>query len=787
MTEHIASDNRVRINKKIGAWAFLIRHQILLTLGFAAIIAALTVVRDMREFEVMMLEQRERVMQIDASGEVMVVGIDQPTIDALSYPIPRARQAELVDNLIAAGASRVVLDLDFSRNAQPENDTALLGAVRRHQEKVYFLQNDGQGNPDYDGKWPFKELQQAVGKNMAPMAVEFDEAGRVDTLENSWPITMKGPDEMRAPMWRLLSKNPEQRSGNFRLNSRINPASIAQLSYVDVLKNRFPASQVAGRTVYVGPTAEILQDTRPVISAVHGLIPGPVIQAMAIDTINHFPLVDQGPVVPAVLMLVIVLAGTLLKTARWRISLNLAAMGVATVAIILVEKNFGYRFDMLPTYAAATGALIAALFFAAIQQSYQAATRNQQTGIANEIAMNQRKLNKGETVVVCRIDSLIRIQRAIGLENMAPILRAIRDRITAARKYDIYQIEATHFAWVMDDDQLLPSHIEGMIGLLMGGVRYGDQSFDLEVTFGISSESAHDLASALDHAMQAADTARQKNVRWERFDPTTAIDAEWLATMLGELDRGIDRGDLSVAYQPKYDLKTQTVTGFEALVRWNHPVKGNVRPDAFIGVAEAAGRIEKLTWFVTKQAIIDLARMRKETGENLGVSINLSAKMIGDNKNITQKIAVLLEEYAVPAHAVTIELTETAVIGHIDSAMAEIRALKALGLKISIDDYGTGQSSVNYIRDLDADEIKIDQSYIRNIHSPLHYKIIESSIALARSLGKKVVAEGVEEESVMAILNDLQCDEIQGYLIGKPVAYNDLDLTQWQKTRKLSA
>ena len=120
------------------------------------------------------------------------------------------------------------------------------------------------------------------------------------------------------------------------------------------------------------------------------------------------------------------------------------------------------------------------------------------------------------------------------------------------------------------------------------------------------------------------------------------------------------------------------------------------------------------------------------------------------------------------------EVTETSVISHIDSAMAELRQLKAMGLRISIDDFGTGQSSMAYIRDLDADEIKIDQSYIRNIHNNLHRNLVSYSIDMARSLGKRVVAEGVETEDILEELKLLRCDEIQGYLIGRPVSYKDL-------------
>lgn len=757
---------------KIHLWKLVVQYRFIIIVAAAAIAAAVITMVDYRQGENVLLELREESMTETASGNVVVVAIDTKTLGEIQYPLPRANHAVAIENLIAAGANKVALDLDFSRQAQPENDEPFLAAVKAHKGKVYTIKFDGYDTPGYDGIWGFRDLQNALGANAAPAGVNTDVEGRVRQLTKTWPVTYNGTDHEEPTIWAVLAG--ARGEGAFELNSRIDPATVPVLSYIDIIHNRFPEEAVAGKTIIIGPTAEILQDQWRILRAGNQGIAGSVIQAIAIDTLQGRSITKKDALLAGALMLIVIAFASLLKTGPRRAAAMSAGAVTVAVIITLVEQAYGLRYDVLPALGALMAALLATYGVAAIRQNYNAATIHHQTGIPNEIAMIQNELAPGKTVVVARMDSLIGIQRAVGLENMGAILRMIRDRINSASHYDIYQIETTHFAWIMDDDDNLINHIEGIMQILIQGVRYEDRLYDMDVVIGLPEAQCRSVENCLDQAIQACENAVSRNTRWERFDPKSKVGAEWRATMLGELDRGIDNDQVSNAYQPKYDVKKNKITGFEALVRWDHPNQGRLSPDSFIGVAEAAGRIDKLTWFVIEQALTDIADLRANTGEDYGIAVNLSAKMVGNDKNLAKRIDQILTKTGMPAEKVTLEVTETSVISHIDSAMAELRQLKAMGLRISIDDFGTGQSSMAYIRDLDADEIKIDQSYIRNIHNNLHRNLVSYSIDMARSLGKRVVAEGVETEDILEELKLLRCDEIQGYLIGRPVSYKDL-------------
>ena len=764
---------------KIKIWKMIVQHRFVLVMLAMVAAAAGMVMMDYRQGEDALLELRESTMTQKASGNVVVVSIDNKTLDKIQYPLPRANHAKVIANLMNAGAQKVALDLDFSRQAQPENDGPFLAAVREYPGQIYAIKFDGYDTPGYDGIWGFTALQNALGTNAAPAGVITKE-GRVRSLTMTWPVTYNGMDHEEPTLWARLADR--QGTGAFELNSRIDPATVPQISYIDILENRFPEEAVSGKTIIIGPTAEILQDQWRILRSDNTEVPGSVIQAMAIDTLKGNAINKQDALLPAICMLLIVALSTLLSTEVRRVMAMVAGAALLAGVVIVLESTQNLRYDVLPALAGLVSAILATTGIAAIRQNYNAATLNHQTGIANEVAMLQEKLGPQQTVVVARMDSLVGIQRAVGLENMGTILRMIRDRVNSANQHKIYQIETTHFAWIMEDDTTIIDHVEGITRILMQGIRYEDRLYDMNVVIGLPESGCNDIATCLDQAIQACENATNRNARLQRFDPKSKVGAEWRASMLGELDRGIDNGQVSNAYQPKYDIAKDKITGFEALVRWDHPNQGRLSPDSFIGVAEAAGRIDKLTWFVIERALSDIAELRTNTGEDYGIAVNLSAKMVGNDKKLAERIGRLLKKTGMPANKVTLEVTETSVISHIDSAMSELRQLKAMGLRISIDDFGTGQSSMAYIRDLDADEIKIDQSYIKNIHNTLHHNLVSYSIDMARSLGKRVIAEGVETPDVLEVLKKLRCDEIQGYLIGRPVSYKDL--IQFLRQRK---
>jgi EAL domain-containing protein (putative c-di-GMP-specific phosphodiesterase class I) len=224
------------------------------------------------------------------------------------------------------------------------------------------------------------------------------------------------------------------------------------------------------------------------------------------------------------------------------------------------------------------------------------------------------------------------------------------------------------------------------------------------------------------------------------------------------------------AYQPKLDLRSGEIVGAEALVRWLHPERGPIAPDNFIPVVEHAGRARDLTTHVLCRALEDAEHWERE-GHALGVAVNVSATLLADHEFI-ELVGQILSGSTVPTGRVTIEVTESAAMASPDRAVAALESWRALGVNISIDDYGTGQSSLGYLQKLPATELKIDKSFIQTVSDHRNAIMVRSTIALAHELGIKVVAEGIEDGACVEALREMGCDTVQGYFIGKPMSAN---------------
>lgn len=238
--------------------------------------------------------------------------------------------------------------------------------------------------------------------------------------------------------------------------------------------------------------------------------------------------------------------------------------------------------------------------------------------------------------------------------------------------------------------------------------------------------------------------------------------------LLGDLDGAIDESRIFMAYQPQLCLKSNKIIGAEALLRWTHPQWGAVPPENMIRLAENTGIITKLTYWVFNTTMRECASYRK-FGQDLSVSVNFSANNMRET-DLVGIVSQALELWRVPPEKIVIELTETAIMDVHEQTINTLKQFKDMGLKISMDDFGTGYSSMSLLQKLPIDEIKIDRSFTCNmLAQPKSEKIIDSIIDLAHKLNMEVVAEGVDNESVVEKLKEFGCDYIQGYIIGHPM------------------
>jgi len=237
-----------------------------------------------------------------------------------------------------------------------------------------------------------------------------------------------------------------------------------------------------------------------------------------------------------------------------------------------------------------------------------------------------------------------------------------------------------------------------------------------------------------------------------------------------DLRHAIERGELSLVYQPQAQVDTGKVLGFEVLLRWNHPVRGSVPPSDFIPIAEESGLILTIGEWVMRQACKDAAGWERP----LSIAVNVSPLQLGSD-NFVQSIQDILAETRLPPERLEIEITETALNRDPNRAMLALQKIKALGINIAMDDFGTGYSSLSNLQAFPFDKIKIDRSFIQDVHTnPQAAAIVRTVLSLGRGLGLPVIAEGVETSEELSFLGLEGCTEAQGYLFGRPVPIAEL-------------
>ncbi|AJP74517.1 signal peptide protein [Sphingomonas hengshuiensis] len=239
-------------------------------------------------------------------------------------------------------------------------------------------------------------------------------------------------------------------------------------------------------------------------------------------------------------------------------------------------------------------------------------------------------------------------------------------------------------------------------------------------------------------------------------------------TLMRELPRAIAEGEMFLQYQPKVHVRRQQIASAEALVRWQHPVRGLILPGDFIAVAEEAGEIAALTLWTLRKVIVD-QRVLAGEGRDLRLFINISGLLLADASFVAEACAIVRATDA----KLGFEITETAVIRDPDSAIRHLQSFADIGVELAIDDYGAGLSSLAYLKQLPAKELKIDKMFVLQLTSsnrdPL---IVRSTIDLAHALEMEVTAEGVETPSALALLSVMGCDMVQGFLISRPLGFD---------------
>ena len=363
------------------------------------------------------------------------------------------------------------------------------------------------------------------------------------------------------------------------------------------------------------------------------------------------------------------------------------------------------------------------------------------------------------------VEQFARMKGVLGFELAAELIRGLSQRLAGVQPgWTVGRTASDTLSAVFraPDLETATASVESARQVLEAAIPVGNHLIDMRVTtglgFGAPSHMMRDAELALD-------AAREQGVKFARIDPAARDRAAERLGLMPELRRALANAALELAHQPKWDLRREGVTSVESLIRWTHPDRGPIRPDAFIGLAEDTGDIRALTDWVVIRAIEEQARLASE-GRLVAFSVNLSGRLVAD-PHYTRWLLDAVTKAKAPF---CMEITETAVIDNPASAMATFAAFAEAGVGVSIDDYGSGLSSLTYLKQIAATELKLDRSLVMDVTKGARDALlVRSTVDLAHGLGMTVVAEGVEDAATMAVLAGLGCDMIQGWHIARPM------------------
>jgi len=377
-------------------------------------------------------------------------------------------------------------------------------------------------------------------------------------------------------------------------------------------------------------------------------------------------------------------------------------------------------------------------------------------------------------LVLLDINRFAPINNALGHAVGDRLLCAVATRILGVVGSDntVARLWADQYALLLPgaDRDSATALMRQVIDAVRAPVPIDGQRLDIEVSTGIAlyPQDGQNSTTLLRRAGLALAAAKRRHEVLEFATDWPDGPSPSQLSLIGEMREALQRGEFVIYYQPKLHLATHKITATEALIRWRHPSKGMIPPMQFIPFAEQTGFIRDITPWVLRQVITDAAQWTRD-GLVVIASANLSTLDLRC-RGLVQDVAHLLAESGLPPDRLCLEITESALMDQPDLALQHLNDLSALGLKLSIDDYGTGQSSLAYVKTLPVNELKIDRAFVTAVDvTPKNAAIVRSTLLLCQELGLSVVAEGAETAEELAWLTVNHCDLVQGYVVAKPM------------------
>ena len=710
-----------------------------------------------------------RVAYRDVSGDIVVIGIDDRTLaESRNGEFTRHDHARLIRAVDRAQAKRLFIDFDYERPDTNGGLEDVSSAVRTMGDRV-VLAVPTRSVPGTDKLVTiFPDASFGDRAKRASIAWEYQ-------FWQVWdvPLMYRADGKLLPSFAAIMADKSKDVPAQFRIDFSYRTNSIRQYSAIDVINGTVNAKQLSGKEVIFAPTASRLEDRHYLPG--HDMVPGAYIHLIAAETLRRGNPVNLGWLPPLALASILTLPLLLRRSSRWFSLYALAGSLVIVASQLLLATQL---------VTVSTGAAL--FFLIAIASNVSRARRrdsaqreNPVSGLPNFEALRTQAAFGSATVVAAKVVNFEDLAAFIPGDGIGKLVEQVTRRLQLASQGTTlhHDLDGT-FAWLVPYYQhsQIEGQLAGLAALFNAPLTIGELRVDVAIAFGVNDEFEGSNAQRLAAALVAAERAIRTRSLWTKYTPRQKDDAGWQLSFHSQLEDALTGGDIWVAFQPQYEIATNRLVGVEALARWTHPTRGPIPPDEFIVQAEKSQDIYRLTLFVMDQAIRSAAQLR-ERGMHINMSVNLSASLL-DHSDLVGTIRVMLTAHHLPPETLTIEITETAQIENSRQARQTLAQLRRTGIRLSIDDYGTGQSNLEYLTEIEADEIKIDKRFVMTMRdSQRNLEVVKSTIDLAHRLGAVAVAEGIEDAETMRLLASLGCDVGQGYHLGKPQLFSELTAT----------
>ncbi len=737
------------------------------TLGLSLLFSVLVGVSGAGELPDRIIEMlTSRAAYRDVSGDIVVIGIDDRSL-AQSHggEFTRHDHARLISTADKAGVKRLFVDFDYE---SPDSDgglTAIAAAVRAmgHRAVLGAATRSVPGTNRLYTIFPPASFGNQALRASPAWEYQFWQVWDV-------PLMYQAEGTLLPSFAAVLANKSATEPSSFRIDFSYRTESIHQYSAIDVIAGKVGARELAGKDVIFAATASRSSDRHYLPG--HDLVPGAYIHLIAGETLRRGSPVNLGWSPPLILAILLILPLLLMGRSRW---FNFTALGI--VASLILAK-------ILLSSQLITVSIGAGLFFIATiganvarYRRHQSAQReNPVSGLPNFEALRSQPAFGSHTVIAARLVNFDDLVAFLPGEGSQQLVEQVARRLQlASQSTALHHDLDGSFAWLVPYYQhsQIEAQLAGLAALFNAPLTIGELRVDVAIAFGVNDEFEGSNAQRLAAALVAAERAIRTRALWTKYTPRQKDDAGWQLSFHSQLEDALAGGDIWVAFQPQYAIATRKLVGVEALARWTHPIRGPIPPDEFIMQAEKSQDIYRLTLFVMDQAIRSASQFH-DRGLRINMSVNLSAILL-DHSDLVGTIRVMLTAHHLPPELLTIEITETAQIENSRQARQTLAQLRRAGIRLSIDDYGTGQSNLEYLTEIEADEIKIDKRFVMTMRdSQRNFEVVKSTIDLAHRLGAVAVAEGIEDAPTMALLEQLGCDVGQGYHLGKPQLFSEL-------------